>query len=243
MIRIAVCDDEKKILDEVSGYIKSYAEKEHNLDIEVFCFESARTLISALEDGMSFDIFVLDVYIGDEMGTTLARDIRKFGVESPIIFATTSVEHAPQSYETGTLRYLIKPINPQKFHEAMNVAVIKVEKMRERFVKFKTENGIASVNASHIMYTEAHDHYQYLKQDDGEEIKVRMTVTELFTILSKYGGFVRIGSAYIVNLRHVKNVTPTNVCLYSNINIQIPRGKFTEIKNTFWNFQCEGQED
>ena len=125
----------------------------------------------------------------------------------------------------------------------MNVAVIKVEKMRERFVKFKTENGIASVNASHIMYTEAHDHYQYLKQDDGEEIKVRMTVTELFTILSKYGGFVRIGSAHIVNLRHVKNVTPTNVCLYSNFKIQIPRGKFAEIKNTFWNFQCEGQED
>ena len=243
MIRIAVCDDEKNILDEVSGYIKSYAEQEHNLDIEVFCFESARTLIGALEDGMSFDIFVLDVYIGDEMGTTLARNIRKFGVESPIIFATTSVEHAPQSYETGTLRYLIKPINPQKFYEAMNVAVIKVEKMRERFVKFKTENGIANVNASHIMYSEAHDHYQYLKQDDGEEIKVRMTVTELFTILSKYGGFVRIGSAYIVNLRHVKNVTPTNVCLYSNFKIQIPRGKFTEIKNTFWNFQCEGQED
>ena len=26
MIRIAICDDEKKILDEVSGYIKKYAD-------------------------------------------------------------------------------------------------------------------------------------------------------------------------------------------------------------------------
>ena len=218
MIRIAICDDEKKILDEVEGYIKNYAEKENDLDIEVFRFDSAKTLISAIEDGKSFDIFVLDVYIGDEMGTALASDIRKFGIESPIIFATTSLEHAPQSYETGTLRYLIKPINPGKFYEA-------------------------SVNANHIMYSEAHDHYQYMRKDDGEEIKVRMTVTELFTMLSKYGGFVRIGSAYIINLRHVKNVTPTNVCLYNNYKIQIPRGKFTEIKNTFWNFQCEGQED
>ena len=232
MIRIAICDDEKKILDEVEGYIKNYAEKENDLDLEVFRFDSAKTLISAIEDGKSFDVFVLDVYIGDEMGTALARDIRKFGIKSPIIFATTSLEHAPQSYETGTLRYLIKPINPGW-----------ARKMSERFLKFKTENGVASVNANHIMYSEAHDHYQYVRKDDGEEIKVRMTVTELFTILSKYGGFVRIGSAYIVNLRHVKNVTPTNVCLYSNINIQIPRGKFTEIKNTFWNFQCEGQED
>ena len=243
MIRIAICDDEKKILDEVEGYIKNYTEKENIADIEIFRFDSARSLLSALEDGKTFDIFVLDVYIGDEMGTALAGDIRKFGIESPIIFATTSLEHAPQSYETGTLRYLIKPINPGKLYEAMGVALDQARKMSEHFLKFKTENGVASVNANHIMYSEAHDHYQYMRKDDGEEIKVRMTVTELFTMLSKYGGFVRIGSAYIINLRHVKNVTPTSVCLYSNINIQIPRGKFTEIKNTFWNFQCEGQED
>ena len=243
MIRIAICDEETKILDEVEGYIKNYAEKENIADIEIFRFDSARSLLSALEDGKTFDIFVLDVYIGDEMGTALAGDIRKFGIESPIIFATTSLEHAPQSYETGTLRYLIKPINPRKFYEALDAALLQVKRTRDRYLKFKTENGVASVNANHIMYSESHDHYQYLRKDDGEEIKVRMTVTELFTILSKYGGFVRIGSAYIVNLRHVKNVTPTNVCLYNNINIQIPRGKFTEIKNTFWNFQCEGQED
>ena len=243
MIRVAICDDEKKILDEVEGYIKNYAEKENIADIEIFRFDSARSLLSALEDGKTFDIFVLDVYIGDEMGTALASDIRKFGIESPIIFATTSLEHAPQSYETGTLRYLIKPINPGKFYEAMGVALVWARKMSEHFLKFKTENGVASVNANHIMYSEAHDHYQYMRKDDGEEIKVRMTVTELFTMLSKYGGFVRIGSAYIINLRHVKNVTPTNVCLYNNYKIQIPRGKFTEIKNTFWNFQCEGQED
>ena len=243
MIQIAICDDEKEILDEVSGYIKNYAEKKSDLDVEVFRFDSARALISTLEDGKSFDIFVLDVYIGDEMGTELADCIRKNGIKSPIIFATTSLEHAPQSYETGTLRYLIKPINPRKFDEALDAALLQVKRTRDRYLKFKTENGVASVNANNIMYSEAHDHYQYVRKDDGEEIKVRMTVTELFTILSKYGGFVRIGSAYIVNLRHVKNVTPTNVCLYSNINIQIPRGKFTEIKNTFWNFQCEGQGD
>ena len=91
MIRIAICDDEKKILDEMSGYIQSYAEKKSITDLEVFPFESAKTLIGAIEDGKSFDVFILDVYIGDEMGTALARDIRKMGIESPIIFSTTSI--------------------------------------------------------------------------------------------------------------------------------------------------------
>ena len=242
MIQIAICDDEKEILDEVSGYIKNYAEKKSDLDIEVFRFDSARTLISTLEDGKSFDVFVLDIYIGDEMGTALARDIRKFGIESPIIFATTSVEHAPESYETGTLRYLIKPINLAKFYEAMDAALASVEKISQRLIKMKTENGLESINVSHIICSEAHDHYQYVTMYNGTQIKIRMTVTELFTMLSGYGGFIRIGSAYIINLRHVKNVSRTEVCLYNDVSIQIPRGKHAEIKNAFWNFQYEGQE-
>ena len=243
MTRIAICDDEKKILDEVSEYIKIYAEKKNNADIEVFRFDSARSLIGDLEDGKSFDIFVLDVYIGDEMGTELAQNIRKMGIESPIIFATTSVEHAPQSYETGTLRYLIKPINPAKFYEAMDVALAGAEKLGQRLIKLKTENGVESINASNIMCSEAHDHYQYVTLIGGGRLKVRATVTELLTILSKNGGFIRVGSPYIINLRHVKNVSRTDVLLYNDKSIQIPRGKYVEIKNAFWDYQYEGQED
>ena len=243
MIRIALCDDEKKILDEVSGYIKNYAEKKNTADIEIFSFDSARTLIGAIEDGKAFDIFVLDVYIGDELGTALARDIRRFGIESPIIFSTTSIEHAPESFETGTLRYLIKPINPTKFYEAMDVAFASVEKLGRRLLKFKTENGVESVNASHIMCSEAHDHYQYVTLLSGKQIKIRMTVTELFTILTKHGGFIRVGSPYIINLRHVKNLSRTDILLYNDIAIQIPRGKYSEIKNAFWDYQYEEREE
>jgi DNA-binding LytR/AlgR family response regulator len=239
MIRIAVCDDEKRILDEVSGYIGNYAEKKSRSELEVFCFDSVSALIGALEDGRLFDVFVLDVYIKDELGTTLACDIRKRGIESPIIFATTSVEHAPESFETGTLRYLIKPINPEKFYEAMDVALESAERLGQRLIKLKTENGVESVNASHVVYSEAHAHYQYVNLDGGKQIRVRMTVSELYTVLAKNGGFIRVGSAYVINLRNVKNVSTTEVNMYNDIRIPIPRGKHGEIKKAFWDFQCE----
>lgn len=241
MIKIALCDDEAKILDEVSSYINKYAEKKSNQHIEISRFDSAKALDFALDES-SFDIFVLDVYIGEEMGTALARSIRKRGIESPIIFLTTSVEHAPESFETATLRYLIKPLDPQKLYEAMDVALIQVERTRERFIKFKTENGVERINASLILYSEAHNHYQYIMLNDDRQIKVRMTVAELYGILIKHDGFVRVGSAYIVNLRNIKNVSNTEVRLYNNISIPIPRGKHTEIKKAFWDFQYEGQE-
>ena len=239
MIRIALCDDEAKILDEVSSYLKLYASKKSDTGVDVFCFDSVKSLSNALDDGKFFDIFVLDVYIGDEMGTALAKNIRKRGIDSPIVFLTTSVEHAPQSFETGTLRYLIKPINPAKFYEAIDAAFLMAEKVGERLLKLKTENGVESINTNHILYSEAHAHYQYVMLEDGGQLKVRMTVAELYAALVKHDGFIRVGSAYIINLRNVKNVTTSEVHMYNNIAIPIPRGKHNEIKKAFWDFQCE----
>ena len=239
MIRIALCDDEANILDEVSRYIEKYADKKRNTEIEVFRFDSARLLENALDNEMAFDIFVLDVYIGDEVGTKLAKEIRKRGIESPIIFLTTSLEHAPESFETGTLRYLIKPLNPEKFYEAMDAALALAKRLGERLIKFKTDNGVESINAGRILYSESHAHYQYVTLDNSKQLRIRMTVTELYAMLAKYGGFVRIGSAYIINLRNIKNVSTSEVLLYHDVRIPIPRGKHTEIKKAFWDFQCE----
>ncbi len=243
MIRIALCDDEPRTLEEVSRYIRKYAEKENNPNLEVFPFDSARSLKNALDEEKSFDIFVLDVYIGDEIGIALAKSIRKRGIESPIVFLTTSIDHAPESFETGTLRYLIKPIIPAKFYEAMDAALTQAERVGERRVKLKTESGVENINASRILFSEAHAHYQYVTLENSQQLRVRMTVTELYTTLMKCGGFVRVGSAYIINLRNVKNVSTSEVHLYHNISIPIPRGKHTEIKKAFWDFQSEGQED
>jgi len=243
MIRIALCDDEAKILDQVSQHIKNYAEKKNLFDLEVFSFVSATDLENALEENASFDFFILDVYIGKEVGTDLARSIRKRGIESPIVFLTTSLEHAPQSFETGTLRYLIKPVNPTKFYEAMDAALCQVNKLNERRIKLKTVNGVDSINAKQIICCEADGHYQNVTLMDGTSLRVRMTVAELYNALMKCDGFVRVGSAYIVNLRNIRNVSSSEVHLYNNISIPIPRGKHTEIKNAFWHFQYEGGED
>ena len=243
MIRIALCDDEEKILDEVSSCITSYAEKKNSGHMELCRFTSAKALDFALDEGKSFDIFMLDVYIGEEMGTALAKKIRRRGIESPIIFLTTSVEHAPESFETATLRYLIKPLNPQKLYEALDTALTQIAGIKERFVKLKTENGIESIHASHILCSEAHAHYQHITLLDGAQLRVRMTVAELYELLLKYDGFARVGSAYIVNLRNILNVSNSEVHLTGDKIIPIPRGRHTELKKAFWDFQYDGQED
>ena len=242
-MRIAICDDEAMILEEVSSYIKKYSKMCGKSDLEVFSFDSANSLVNSIDNGEMFDVFLLDVYIGDEMGTVLARKIREKDIESPIVFLTTSIEHAPESLEMGTLRYLLKPINPEKFYEAMDVATEKAEKLGSKFIRLKTENGIENINISNILYTESRAHYQYVNFVDGRQVRSRMTVSELFEELSQFGGFVRGGSAYIINLNKVKSVSTGEVCFNNNRKLLLPRGAHVEIKEAFWLLQYEGQED
>ena len=58
MVRIALCDDETKILDEVSLFIKRYAEMKDKQRLDVFRFDSAKSLQNALDDEKSFDISI-----------------------------------------------------------------------------------------------------------------------------------------------------------------------------------------
>ena len=92
------------------------------------------------------------------------------------------------------------------------------------------------------MYSEAQAHYQYVMLEDGRQLRVRMTVSELCDTLSKSGGFVRVGSAYIINLRKIRNISTSEVHLYNQIKIPIPRGKHNEIKKAFWDYQYNGEE-
>ena len=242
-MRIAICDDETIILDEVSDCINKYSVKRGKSELKVYPFNSAGSLLNSIDNGEEFDIFLLDVYIGAEMGTTLAREIRARNIESPVIFLTTSLEHAPESFESDTLRYLIKPLKPEKFYEAMDVATEKAEKLGSKFIKLKTENGIENINISNILYTESRSHYQYVNFVHDGQVRSRMTVSELFEELSQYGGFVRGGSAYIINLNKVKSVSTREVCFNNNRKLLLPRGAHVEIKDALWRLQYEGQGD
>ncbi len=239
MIRIAICSGEKKMLDEICELVRNYAAQESGREIEPAVFDSARGLIGALEVNIFFNAFLIDAALGDEAGIALARDIRERGSEAPVIYVDTATDNAPEIIEIGVTRYLLKPIAPEQFYEAMDAVGAQLEMMGTRFIKLKTENGVERIAINQIVYSEAHGHYQYVTRKDGTQFRVRMTVTELLTRLSKYGGFIRIGAAYIVNLRHAQSVTSTELCLCNDISIKFPRGRYQETKNEFLNFQSD----
>lgn len=85
MVRVAFCDDDLSILQDLNVLIDKYR-LERNRDIEYTAFRSPLELIAEIERGVRFDILFLDVIMPGENGIEAAKEIRKYDEGVKIIF-------------------------------------------------------------------------------------------------------------------------------------------------------------
>ena len=100
MIRIAVCDDEKKYLDESKMLISEYAPL-RNIRFSVEQFENPFDFLDKLDKGEEYDVYLLDVYMPGLTGVSIATELRRRNDESPVIFLTSSRDHAVEAFGCG----------------------------------------------------------------------------------------------------------------------------------------------
>lgn len=110
-MRIAVCDDDRAIREEISRLIQKQVP-----EVDIAEYQSGEELINAKGN---FDIYFLDIEMGKVSGMDIARHIR--GQEesgrqrSIIIFVTGYWEYMEAAFDVNAFHYLMKPIDTEKF--------------------------------------------------------------------------------------------------------------------------------
>ncbi|MCI2049500.1 MAG: LytTR family DNA-binding domain-containing protein [Lachnospiraceae bacterium] len=233
MLRIAVCDDETVYLEKVKELLKDFA-RNRSLDFSIFTFDHPFDLASSTESGNIYQIYLLDIYMPGMTGLALAKDLRKHGVDSPIIFFTTSRDSALEAYGVGAIQYLVKPFKSSALYSAMDSALDNVHSERRKQLIFKSNGSYHTVNTREICYSEVHGNYEYIHMHDEEVLTVRLTAAELFDELIVSGCFIHCGASYIVNLIYVKRINSKSILMLDGAEIPIPRGAFADIKNKYF---------
>ena len=100
MIRIAFCDDEESVLNEIRGLMNQYREQ-YSRELVFDVFQSSLELLSEFEKGLCVDILFLDVLMPGGDGISVAKEIRQYNNVVKIIFLTSSPEFAVESYAVG----------------------------------------------------------------------------------------------------------------------------------------------
>lgn len=120
MLRIAVCDDEIKELNQTEKLLNAYLQAHPQLNGQVSTFSDAKSLLAQREVQGHFDLYVLDIIMPEMSGIETGRQLRALGDHGEIIFLTNSNEFAADSYDVRAFFYLLKPVEKDKLFQVMN---------------------------------------------------------------------------------------------------------------------------
>jgi EAL domain-containing protein (putative c-di-GMP-specific phosphodiesterase class I) len=93
-------------------------------DYAVDCADSGAAALELLGH-QSYDVILSDIAMPGMSGTELLRQVRRHDLDVPMILVTghPSIDSAVEAVELGALSYLIKPVKPQAFLDAVEKAV------------------------------------------------------------------------------------------------------------------------
>ncbi|MBQ2785478.1 MAG: response regulator transcription factor [Oscillospiraceae bacterium] len=235
MLKIAICDDEKEFRDAAERMLKLYME-DKGVSYQVDTFGVPSDLVDATEEGTIYDIYLLDIYMPGITGMSIATELRSRSVKSPVIFLTSSTDHALEAFGVDATHYLLKHYTKDNFYVGMDKAMQSITSHKDDSIVLKVDNEYRSISISKILYCEAEDKYQRLYLANGERLLVRITGTELYKQLSEFECFYRCGRAHIVNLNHISKVSQNGAVFKDGVQLSLPRTVLAGLRKAFFDY-------
>lgn len=243
-IRIALCDDDPIVLEQVDAMLRKFAAKNPAYDIIISTFSSASRLMDQIEKKKSYHVYLLDIIMPDFDGISIGKAIRQEDSSAFIIFLTSSLNFALQSYEIGAFQYLLKPIQEEMlFWVLEKVLALMSSEIAERLM-VRTREGITAVPYWHILWAEYVNHSICLHLYDGTiitSVTSRKSFNETLGELLEDERFVKCHMSYVVNMAFVRTLTARDFILDNNSIIPISRKNYSYVRERYVNFLLNGQ--
>lgn len=119
MLRIAICEENKADINLLFHDMDTVMEK-LDMQTDMDCFSNGEDLITAIRKGNSYDLLLLDIYLGPLNRIETARIARELLPEIQIVFLASSREFAFDAFELDAIHYLLKPVSKQNLVEVFH---------------------------------------------------------------------------------------------------------------------------
>lgn len=241
-MKITVCDDSIKDLLDTEKLLLKYKSRYPDTDFELEKYSDPSRLYHKIAEGKLTDIYILDMLMPNRTGIDLGQQIRMTGTDNVIIYITSSEDYALDAYEVHAVRYLLKPIDENKFFEALNYALSYTKAKTEPTYMVKTKNGLLPRAYSKIEYIENVGRKLEVHLSDGELLKslyIRTSFEEEVQELTEHKNFLQIHKSFLVNLDYVKQLTTDNVIMSSGKMLPVSRAKAPTVKRVYLLFVSE----
>ena len=246
-MKIAICDDEALCRAKILDIAEDYAEERRDKDIVFELFSQPEALLEATYKNGSYDIYILDIVMPGMNGIQLGQVLRNTGVESKIIYLTSSKEYALDSFRVRAFDYILKPIEKSVFYNVMDDVISSIHIKRDKSLIVKTKENSARITFDSILYAELSKRAVIYHLSGGKTVTgttLRTTFTEAVKELLDDNRFALCGASTAVNMHHITMVENEGVVFTDAERIFLGKKACRELRaawNVYW-IEQEGEK-
>lgn len=219
MIKVIAIDDEPLALLQLRKMI----EQTPYFTLVAAC-SNAFDALKVMEEE-SVDAVFTDINMPDLSGLDFTRLLSGNPI---IVFTTAYSQYAIDGYKVNAIDYLLKPFGQTEFMQA----AVKVKKQYDLvhqavpasvegdILFVKVDYRIVRITISEITYIESQSEYMKIHFLDAPSLMVLMSIKRMVELLPA-SSFVRIHRSYIVNMKHVREVSRMKICMCGDVVLPI----------------------
>ena len=193
-MKIAVCDDENKIVEEITSYIKNDFPMS-----EVHTYSNGESFLAASEERP--EVLLLDIDMPGIIGMEVAASLVHEKVQTLIVFVTAHDELVYDSFKYHPFAFLRKKFLEEELKSVLSDCKTQLESRNKNFV-FQNASKLVTLAQSEILYFEGQANYLAI-HTTSDEYKMRSTMTGVEKELED-SDFLRIHKGFLVNLEHIR---------------------------------------
>lgn len=230
-MKIAICDDDIRDASVLEDLVAKYM-VDHRMNIRIDIYTDSNKLMANVKEYM---IIFLDIVMGDNLGIDVAKSIHHASHSTRIVYYSSNMEYAPDTYECYGDGFLVKPLDKQKVYRCLDRLF---KGIRNSVVEFKeVDNGLTlCVHVNDIDYIESSGKYTYPKIK-GKKYKCRKLLKEWMDILEEES-FHLCKRGLLINLHAVNEIDAfNNLVLHDGNKIKLSKEigeKFKEYLAQYW---------
>lgn len=235
-VKILVCDDDESIIQQISAIIDDYCSNNGSKAIILKATDPSKVDLSD-----EVDVAFLDVDMPQMSGIDFAQKIHARWPNSILIFVTNYVQYAPEGYEVGAFRYLMKNKISEKLSIYLELAIKeRIKRMHAITIQINGER--IAVPVSNILYMESNARIVTMHLIDDSRTKYQFygnlsDLAQKFEIL----GFLRVHKSYLVNMKYIELFQCKKLTLKGGLEIPSSERKYSELKQQYLRWEAENK--
>ena len=235
MIKIAICDDEKKSVALHERMVRECLQAA-GIGCEITTYIQSRNLLYDItDDAFFYDLILLDIEMPGISGMELPQQIKGFLPNVRIIFVTSHTEYAIDAFELSIFRYVPKNNLEAKLPAAVLDAARLIELEAGQEYTIQTASRMEKIPFKDIFYIQRDGKNASIVSSAGIS-KVRKSLQQVFDELNT-PEFIFIDRGYIVNIIQIMKISDSAAVLKNGEQLPISRSHLQEVRqkiNEFW---------